>query len=167
MKEWIRVTIMIMVLFSGCKAIEKKAFIRQATTAPTATPSYTCSYYSEYDDLSTCQTTSLANCTSEWQTFPSGGIALCYKPVVGWEACSITPPSWTYSVWSAWCDTGTTDLAANKIYRENRSLITCSSAICACLSAQVLTRICTDSVDCAVVDATFNPLAAPTPAPCP
>ncbi len=127
----------------------------------TPTPTFTCSYYLGYDTLGDCQSETQARCTSEWQTFPTGGIALCYKPVAGYEACAVAVPTWdwVYTTYSAWCDT---QVAPPLVFRKTRSLIGCSSAICNCSTTPDLSATCTNGVDCPA-----SVLVAPTPGPCP
>jgi uncharacterized membrane protein YraQ (UPF0718 family) len=122
--------------------------------AATPVPIYTCAYFSAYDTLSACQSASKANCNSNWQTFPTGGISLCYTPVAGFEVCQVTVPTWDwlYTLYSPWCDTGAVGPA---VFRQDRSLIGCSSAICNCATIPVTSHTCTFGVDC--------PAASPTP----
>ena len=160
----------LMINFLACTAIEKNKIAFQgisSSTAPASLTSYNCSYFGQFDTLTACYTTTFANCDFQWQTFPGGGFGVCYLPVAGWQACATTPTAWTYSVYSNWCNTGTTDALLNKIYKQARSVIGCTSTVCACLTPQTISRNCTATVDCGVVDPSFNPAALPTPAPCP
>ena len=130
-----------------------------------STPSFHCSYYLNYDSLAECQTNSQANCTSEWKTFPTGGVSLCYKPVPGYETCNLTPPTWNwlYTPYSnLWCDTGTVDGSLQKIFQHSRSLIGCSSGICLCTVPIATLETCAGTGLCPA-----SLYLAPTPFPCP
>ncbi|MCW3101328.1 MAG: hypothetical protein JWL77_6946 [Chthonomonadaceae bacterium] len=147
-------------VLSGCAAGVSEHGTSLA--AATATPTYSCAFYAEFDSLSACQTSTQANCNSEWKTFPSGGVGLCYLPVTGFETCAVSVPTWdwVYTAYSSWCYTGVVG-----VYREDRSLIGCSSTICNCATTPVLSKTCTNTVDC---PGAGSILPTPTPVPlCP
>lgn len=153
MKTW--AIILITVFVGGCSGIVETVEGVDAAAGSTPVPTYNCSYYSEYDSLSDCQSATSANCSWEWKAFPSGGSGVCYKPVVGWESCASTPATWIYTPWNLTCrDSGT-------LYRIARSVVSCSNTVCACLAPQAVTATCSDGVDCAGL------VAIPTPSPTP
>ena len=129
-------------LLSACAPVALEHGIG-GTLIATPSPSYNCRYFTEYDSLIQCQTSTQANCSSEFQTFPTGGIGLCYKPVAGYQVCALAVPNWDwiYSTYSGWCDTGTMDLGV-EVFRQDRSLIGCSSAICNCSATPQLSQTC-------------------------
>ena len=109
-----------------------------------STVTYTCENYfsGEYNSMADCEAASYANCTSQWQTFPNGGLVQCFTPVTGWESC--VPPAaaadWIYSPSSGWnylCQEG-----GGNVHR-GRSLIGCSSDICVCSETQSTYEVCT------------------------
>ena len=111
-----------------------------ATATPTTT--YSCSYFGTtfYDSLSDCENATSANCTSEWQSFPNGGIQQCYEPVSGWESCQANPATWIYTPWTTdYCTRHLT--GGGKQYEKYRSIISCSSTVCAC-TGENLVSVC-------------------------
>lgn len=171
--------VILIALASGCQGIDKKLVLASGNALTTASASdcssfddSTTSHY-EYNSLSTCQTTSLANCDANWRTLPSGGVSLCYTPVTGWQSCSSSTTDWIYSSWGTWCDTGSTNASGYEIYRTTRNLVSCSSTTCACLGTQLTTRSCiyrtSDNTGDCISSYAFNPnpSPSPTPAPCP
>ena len=166
----------ILLILSACTAVSTQVIPPLSPAVVPGTLGYDCSYFDNfsvynyyfYNDLATCQSSTLANCTAVPQTFPNGGTANCYRPDDGWATCTTITPTWIYSSWSPWCNTGVTDGGGNQVYRENRSVITCSSQICTCTQPQVISKTCAAGVDCGTADNSFfNPSAAPTPANCP
>ena len=160
MKPRASLTLLLMLcawLASGCelqKIVEAQRAIEateSSSGSPTPTPS--CDDFDQYDSLNDCQQTTRANCQSEWRTFSNGGIALCYYPVPGWEACSTQNADWIYTPYTATvCQVG-----ATVTHWKARSVFGCSSAICACLNPQALITTCTLGLDC----------PTPTPSPMP
>jgi hypothetical protein len=164
----------------GCTGIVESTGIDTSITTPT--PTYNCEYFdnNRYDNLASCQTATGAACQSETDTFPNGAVTTCYFPPAGFGVCAVTPPTWDwiYSI-EPWCDTGTTDSSAEEIYRQNRNLVECSSAICTCNNPVVLAIFCagnsnyTDqdlgapngTIGCA--NYPTNPAAAPSPSATP
>ena len=147
-------SIAVAVMMMACNAVtETTTDLSGAIISPSATPVYNCSYYSEYDSLTDCQTNTFAVCDFEYKVFPTGGISACYKPVTGWEACSTASTDWIYTPWTLMCRVG------GNTYHVARSTVSCSSNVCACLNPQVVQATCTDGVDCPV----SIPIPSPTP----
>ncbi len=145
------------IALTACTAGIEKVKYAATTPTPTPTPTYTCSYFSQYDTLDSCHSATSANCNSSWQTFPSGGLSLCYAPVTGYEACAVTPATWDwqYTPWSSW-----TSSNAGATFERTRSLIKCSSDTCFCSAAVVTTDSCTDLASC-TAKTPVTPLALP------
>jgi hypothetical protein len=145
--------------FTACTGISES--LTPSVAAIDATV-YNCSYFGYYDDVTTCENATDAACTYATQTYPNNTLGVCYFPPAGSEACASTPASWIYTTWGDWCQ------LPDETYQRDRSIISCSSSICACNEASVLQQNCTDSTDCAVPAASPNPFSAsPTPPPCP
>ena len=159
LKRTLACLFLMQVLFGCAAAVEKFADTSSLATTVTTT-TYTCSTFSGYDSLDACQTASQANCTSTWESFPSGGVGLCYFPPVGFEACLVVPQTWDwiYTSYSDWCNTGTTS-GGLTVYKKTRSVIGCSSTLCNCGNAQVTTATCTGTGTC--------PVFATIPSACP
>jgi hypothetical protein len=159
MKYHAFIFILVSMSMMACNAVSEKSFSAgNSTLISTPATSFNCSYYSQFDSLSDCQTSTGANCDWSWKVFPTGGTSLCYAPLPGWETCIATPPSWIYTPWNMNCrkSTPATD------YEYARSVVSCSSAICACLDPQTISGTCTYGTDCP-----FN-IVGPTPTPsCP
>jgi hypothetical protein len=137
---------------SGCSAkVTSTVTYNPAIYTPTGTV-YNCTYYGEFDTLNDCQYSTLANCNLDLQTVPSGAVDTCYAPVTGYEVCTSTPTDWIYTTWNVTCQNA-------GVYQENRSVIGCSSNICACLNAQTIQATCTDDASCEI------PATTPTPVP--
>jgi hypothetical protein len=129
---------LLMTLLAGCAAIEEKIVSTGSSTPPGTT--YSCFDYGMYDDQSTCNNLTLAQCAASWQSFPGGGIQPCYSPVAGGEAClTLTPtPEWIYSEYNdpnpslsriaTYCKKDT----AGTQHHRLRSLVGCSSTVCLC-----------------------------------
>jgi hypothetical protein len=152
----------------GCSATIQNASL---SATDTSTSSYACNYFSGYDSLAACETASVSNCSSTWESFPTGGVALCYFPPSGYQACLVTPPAWDwiYTPYSDWCDTGTTS-GPDEVYKKTRSVISCSSALCYCNNPQVTTQTCAGAGAGAGQCGSFapNPLTEmPAPSACP
>ncbi len=129
-----------LILLAGCAAIEEKIVSKGSSSPPGTT--YSCFDYNKYDDQTTCNNLTLAQCEASWQSFPGGGLQPCYSPVAGGEAClTLTPtPQWIYSEpydpnpttnpLGTYCR-GATTVSGTQFYRL-RSLVGCSSSICLC-----------------------------------
>jgi hypothetical protein len=142
---------------SGCDLQKmeeaQRAAIAASSSPSSPTPTPSCGDFSEYDTYADCVHTTSANCNSQWQTFSNGGAALCYFPVDGWQGCTPTSADWIYTPYTATvCKVG-----ATAVYWKARSVIGCSSAVCACQNVQQVVDTCTLGVDCPV----------PTPSPMP
>jgi hypothetical protein len=126
---------------NACSGIQEISLPVRNTS--TLTVSYSCStsYTDYYNTLTDCEGATAANCTSEWKTFASGGVALCYKPVAGWEACLTSPAQFIYTPWSS-CTAGT-----GITFERYRSTLGCSSTVCAC-TGEALVNVCVDFPTC-------------------
>ena len=163
--DWGKITVlsMLSLLAMACSGTKDSAAVVAPAISPTPTPTYTCAYESMFDTLDSCQTATLANCSSQYVTFPNGGIAQCFGPATGWQSCLLSPATWTYSVYQACADSG------SGLYYGSRSVIGCSSTTCACLDTQVTkspASCALGSGDCATP--TPPPSGTPYPVPyCP
>jgi hypothetical protein len=82
----------LMLTLMGCAATLETQAAKAGLNFSTPIPTYSCvTNFAAYDSLAACQTASHANCTSTWESFPSGGVALCYFPPAGYTACLVTP----------------------------------------------------------------------------
>ncbi len=138
---------LILLLLASCKAqIKEFENTRASSTGSNSTITYTCSYHGAYDTQSACQSATLAQCTSQWKTFPSGGASTCFEPVSGWEVCSNVTTSWIYGHYGSWCDSGSDGYPGGPtpypIATRYRSVIGCSSNICVCPSTQTVSESC-------------------------
>ncbi|MBS1960246.1 MAG: hypothetical protein JST80_12285 [Bdellovibrionales bacterium] len=144
--------LLIAMTLAGCdlqKMAETEREINAATG--TGTVSYDCTYFGQYNTYNDCVGDTYANCSTAWQTFPTGGVGVCYYPVTGWEMCKQTTTDWVYTAWNV-CQVG-----VSTTLNLSRSVIGCSSAICACMYDPTLTSSCTVG--------SCGTLTTPTPMP--
>jgi hypothetical protein len=158
----------LMLTLMGCAATLETQAAKAGLNFSTPIPTYSCvTNFAAYDSLAACQTASHANCTSTWESFPSGGVALCYFPPAGYTACLVTPVTWDwiYTPYSAWCDTTPGAVLGSKVFQKSRSVIGCSSSLCTCTNSVDTSLTCTGGA-CAAYAPDDPTAAAPTPAPC-
>ena len=148
---------LIAMTLAGCDLQKMAETQREINTTPVTgdgNTSYACTYFGQYNSYNDCVGDTYANCTTAWQTFPTGGVGMCYYPVAGWETCKQTTTDWIYTAWNV-CQVGVTSN-----FNLSRSIISCSSSICACLTAPLLTATCSGTCS-AVTTPTPMPTCAP------
>lgn len=128
----------------GIADISERSVLKLSTSSSLIT--YDCSYFTEfpYDTLADCNNTTLANCIGEWKTFPNGGVSQCYGMVEGGDICLTLSPAadWEYTAYEQFGS------AMADPYNLVRSLIGCSSDICACLNPVETTLTIAKPADC-------------------
>lgn len=136
---------LLMPLLNACEMVmkaEEPVAVTTTTSSNTSTV-YDCTNYavvSEYNTKLDCETTTNANCSSKYVTFPNKLSATCFVPPVGWAACAGNTYNWIYTLptlSSAYFDSSSSSLQ----YRLKKSLIGCESRKCKCTSPSVMDTV--------------------------